>query len=316
MVGIGFTLLLWRLPFNLKLFMKYLPVCPPFLLCALAVVLFTTSCTKDPEPEAPVLKAQYVENVAYGDDARHRMDVYLPEGRDEKTPVVVLLHGGFWTSGGKSDFTAIQQQLSANGIASVNMNYRYVSPTNNYTGLMADVGAALALVKSKASEWGIRSGGYHLAGASAGGYMALLYGYTAKKPDEVRSVVSIAGPVGFSSDLLSGGAATAELLQTVERLVGAPIPTDPMDLNALKYLQASPISHVSSAVPTLIIHGTADELVPFAMAQGMKTALDGANVSNQLVPLEGGKHDFSTNPLHVLAALNALSTWITAQETH
>ncbi len=294
--------------------MKFSTVRSPLLLCGLAAVFFITSCTKDPEPE-PVLEEKKIENAAYGDDARHRMDVYLPEGRDEKTPVVVLLHGGFWTSRDKSDFTVIQQQLMANGIASVNLNYRYVSATNNYTGLMADVGAALAYVKGKASEWGIRDKGFHLAGVSAGAYMALQYGYSERKPDEIRSVVSISGPTGLSTISLAGSATLGPLLTTsISHLVGAPLPTGPTDPIMAMYIQASPDFHLATAIPTLLIHGTADELVPFAMAEDMKAKLDGANVANQMVPLEGGKHDFSANIQHVGIALNALTTWIATQE--
>jgi len=33
-------------------------------------------------------------DVSFGDAAKQKMDVYLPEGKNEQTPVVVLLHGG------------------------------------------------------------------------------------------------------------------------------------------------------------------------------------------------------------------------------
>lgn len=282
---------------------------------SLAVVLFFVSCSKDPEPEAPLLTERMIENVTYGQHQRQRMDIYLPQGRDERTPVVVLLHGGFWIEGDKSSFTAIQQHLLAQGVATVNMNYRYIGPNHDYTGLLADVEQALATVKSNASEWGIKSDGFHLAGNSAGGYMALLYGYTAARSYNIKSVVSIAGPVGISVELLADHASNEALLQPVQWLVGAPIPTNENDPNVLRYQQASPITHIQTAVPTLLIHGTADELVPFASIQAMKAALDGAQVSNQLVALPAGKHDFSANQTLVLAALNAMGDWIAEQES-
>ncbi|HYH14654.1 MAG TPA: hypothetical protein VD794_05530, partial [Flavisolibacter sp.] len=47
-------------------------------------------------------------NVAYGTDSAQRMDIYLPAGRNNTTKVLVLIHGGGWASGDKSEFaTAI-----------------------------------------------------------------------------------------------------------------------------------------------------------------------------------------------------------------
>ena len=82
------------------------------------------------------------------------MNVYLPQGRTTKTPMVLLIHGGFWVEGDKSDFVLVQQQLLTMNIASATINYRYVSPTHDYQGLMEDVGLALTEVRSKAADWG------------------------------------------------------------------------------------------------------------------------------------------------------------------
>lgn len=284
---------------------------------AILIVLFLhvfVSCSKKKDTILPPEKEQTelrIENLAYGDHSRQRMDVFLPKSRTKNTLVILMIHGGFWVEGDKSSFTAIQQQLLGMGYACINLNYRYVSPENNYVGLMDDLGAALALVSDKSKEWGIADQGYHLAGFSAGGHMALLYGYSAKKSGEIASVVSIAGPVGLTADLLSGQAANApQIREALTWLTGAPLPQDEQDPNFMKYQLASPLFHIQGAVPTLMMHGDKDDLVPISQSQSLKTALDSRQVKNKLVVLQGAGHDVSAAPIHMIQIILELTNWL------
>lgn len=276
--------------------------------------LFLLSCNREKDtilPPEETLKEVRIENLAYGDHPRQIMDVYLPKTRTEKTPVLILLHGGFWVEGDKNSFTTIQQQLLGMGYVCINLNYRYVSPENDYNGLMSDIGAALALIRSNAAEWAIADRGFHLAGFSAGGHMALLYGYSAKKAGEIASVVSIAGPVGLTEDLLGGQAVdNPEIRQALEWLTGASFPGSEQDPNFAKYQQASPIYYLQQAVPTLLMHGSADELVPFNQSQTLKSALDARQIKNKLIVLQGAGHDVSVSPIHMIQILLELTNWI------
>ena len=40
-------------------------------------------------------------DVAYGDDAQQKLDVYLPTTSSGRRPAVVWVHGGGWTEGDK-----------------------------------------------------------------------------------------------------------------------------------------------------------------------------------------------------------------------
>ena len=56
---------------------------------------------------------------------------------------------------------------------------------------------------------------------------------------------------------------------------------------------ASPITHVTpDAPPFLLVHGTADWLVPYAQSEQLAAALTAAGADVCLVPVEGAMHIF------------------------
>jgi dipeptidyl aminopeptidase/acylaminoacyl peptidase len=56
---------------------------------------------------------------------------------------------------------------------------------------------------------------------------------------------------------------------------------------------ASPITHVTpDAPPFLLVHGTADWLVPYAQSEQLHAALSAAGVDCRLVSVEGAQHIF------------------------
>ena len=88
-------------------------------------LLFAAACTEKAPAQPSTGETVRLTNVAYGQHARHKMDVALPANRTGQTPVVVLIHGGAWMAGNKEDMKGFQDFLLQNGIASVSINYRY-----------------------------------------------------------------------------------------------------------------------------------------------------------------------------------------------
>ncbi|MCG7854137.1 MAG: prolyl oligopeptidase family serine peptidase, partial [Methanosarcinaceae archaeon] len=57
------------------------------------------------------------------------------------------------------------------------------------------------------------------------------------------------------------------------------------------YTEASPISHVSSSSPpVLLMHGDADKTVPYQQSVMMEKALRAVNVPVKLLSIPGGEH--------------------------
>jgi arylformamidase len=94
-------------------------------------------------------------DLAYGDAARHKLDVYAP--KDAKgAPIILMVHGGGWMMGDKANTSVYLNKgghYLAKGYVFVSMNYRLV-PDVNPVQQAQDVALALRFVQKKAKAWG------------------------------------------------------------------------------------------------------------------------------------------------------------------
>lgn len=236
-----------------------------------------------------------LSNVAYGTDSAQRLDVYLPAGRSpQATPVMVLVHGGGWSGGNKSEFNPYIDDFRRRlpGYAYVNINYRLV----NGSGVLlpqqeADVAAALRFVKDNAGRYGIDAQRVVLLGASAGAHLALLQAY--KHPDTaIRAVVDFFGPTDLVAMAEKPWHPLVPLaLQTV---LGKTYRAAPAD-----YRAASPLAFVRpQCPPTLILQGGADPVVHPEQSRALADSLEAAGVAHELVLYPGARHGWQGATLH------------------
>ena len=138
-----------------------------------------TSCNKSRSADAEnkALTQSDMKNVSYGSDSAQKMDVYLPEGRNnDSTKIIVFIHGGSWSGGDKSEFNeaivALRKQLP--DFAMFNINYRLVryGGVNRFPAQIDDIKAALNFIDNNASDYNINPEKIVLVGASAGAHLA------------------------------------------------------------------------------------------------------------------------------------------------
>jgi acetyl esterase/lipase len=255
----------------------------------LILVLFYISCNKDDAANPVTIPAQTLMNVSYGSDSRQQMDVYLPAARNtDSTKVLIMIHGGGWTTGDKSDFKAFVDTMKARlpKYAVFNINYRLsANSLNVFPAQENDVKAAVEFIHSKASEYLI-SGKYVLIGASAGGHLSMLQGYKYNSPVKVKAVVSFFGPSDLT-DMYNNPAGGNPLLSlALANAVGKTPSQDP----AL-YFNSSPLNFITAgSPPTILLHGGADPLVSSSQSVAVKNKLQNLGVINQYVYYPTGGH--------------------------
>lgn len=147
-----------------------------------------------------------------------------------------------------------------------------------------DVQAALRWVHRNPLGLPIDPGRVGVWGQSAGGHLAALAGLHRSRRTPIHAVVTISGPSDF---LRPGGDLRIDRSSPVTALVGGNVTTHHDQLRA-----ASPVTHVAAgAPPFLIVHGTADETVPYEQAERLHQALLAVGASSRLLPVVGGDHD-------------------------
>lgn len=256
-----------------------------FLITA-SIILFT-SCKKEntgPAP-SPGLTALTMKDVSYGGSPEQKMDIYLPAGRKtDSTKVMVLIHGGGWNTGDKSDFDIYVDTLKKRepSYAIFNLNYRLAIAPNLFPAQELDIKAAVEFIIGRAAEYNI-SQKIVLIGASAGAHLALLQAYKINTPVKVKAVVDFFGPVDLVS--LYNNPPNPLIPPQLFAVTGY-TPTTNLTL----YQQSSPLNFVTTqSPPTIILHGALDVLVSPSQALILKNELQAKGITYEYVvyPDEG-----------------------------
>lgn len=161
------------------------------------------------------------------------------------------------------------------------------SPRYHVAEAVDDVELANRYIHAHAAEWGVDPERLGVTGGSAGGHLSLVLGNTgsdgdpnAEDPllrvsDRLAAVVAYYPPVDLRP-----------LRGPSERFPALEFPEEDAD-------RISPILHVSpDDPPTLLIHGTADELVPIRNSEQAHAAFKQAGVPTEYVVMDGAGHGF------------------------
>jgi acetyl esterase/lipase len=245
--------------------------------CALLIF----SCKKKDEVPAPepVVAALAASDISYGTDAKQKIDIYLPEGRNvEHTKTIVLIHGGGWTEGDKNDMAFGIDSLISRlpGYAIINVNYRlaYNNTTNLFPTQENDIGAAIEFYLGKSTEYKV-SKDLIVLGASAGAHLALLHSYKNDPGKHVKAVIDFFGPADLPA-LWNAG--------PVQQMILVAVTGKSYDQDPVIYAQSSPVEFVTAqSPPTIVLQGGADLLVPPVQATLLTAKLQENGVVNQLV---------------------------------
>jgi acetyl esterase/lipase len=154
-----------------------------------AMLVIVAGC----KPHKPLL-SYTISDIPYGPDKENTMDISLPEGRTGDTPVIILVHGGAWTGGDKSDFSYLREYLSRKGFAAFAINYRLARiKGSGLRNILDDMDYVIAYVKEKSDDWTFSRDVIFITGHSAGGHIALLYSFSRAAEGAIRGVISYCG---------------------------------------------------------------------------------------------------------------------------
>jgi acetyl esterase/lipase len=235
-----------------------------------------------------------------------QLDVWVPPTATP-APLVVWVHGGAFMMGDRRYLPEtlrpdqIFEALLEAGLAVATIDYRHALEAP-FPAQLHDAKAAVRYLRAHADELGISTDRIGAWGESAGGHIAALLGLTAHRPD-LEGAHGVVGP-SSAVDVVVDWYGLADL-ETMPRQdpppqIAALLPEEmrvPPEDHLLRGLEgqtradASPVTHVTpGSPPFLLLHGTADWLVPYGQSQQLAAAMTAAGAPVELVPIEGAGH--------------------------
>ncbi len=189
-----------------------------------------------------------------------QLDLYIPDS-DRPTPAILFIHGGAWSKGKREDMKYYAVYFAKLGYAAATASYR-LSTEAAFPAAVQDVKSAMRWMRANAKQYNIDADRIAASGNSAGGHLSMMLGYSSsdgslegecgnlKFSSKPQAVINFYGPVDLTGeDAVDNGSVVQFMAGRIE------------DVKA-NYQQASPLTHITKdAPPTLIFHGTVDDVV-------------------------------------------------------
>lgn len=221
------------------------------------------------------------------------LDAYLPKAEGPR-PALLVIHGGAWRSGSKSQLGLYCAKFADQGVACFAINYR-LAPKHKFPAQIDDCRTAIRWLLAHAKDYNIDPERIGVIGYSAGGHLAALLGVQGVElekadaegddPKEEKAKV-------FRPCCVVAGGAPCEFRKmpanssAMAFWLGGTRAQQPAN-----YENASPTAFVSKdASPIFFYHGEDDALVDLNSPESMVELLTKAGVETQLHVVKGGGH--------------------------
>ena len=152
------------------------------------------------------------QGIAYGADARQKLDVLVPQDMraNSKVPVVIFFYGGSWKSGSRGDYRFAGEALASKGFVAVVPDYR-LYPEVKFPAFQSDAATVLRWTYDHVTSYGGDRNAIFVMGHSAGAHMGALlaldptYAAAAGVPDgTIKGFIGLAGPYAMVPSRVAG----------------------------------------------------------------------------------------------------------------
>lgn len=200
-----------------------------------------------------------------GETESLKFDVYSPAGDHfRKRPLIVWVHGGGFTFGNDKSqkyIVEMANRFARKGFVCVSIDYRIREKPKENMGAtiseaIADACKAMKFFRKNRKKLGIDPSRIIIAGGSAGGMLAVNYCYN----HEMTTKNDRKGII------------------TLVNLWGSP----GQDVSKLTF--------TAKSIPSFVVHGTADKLVPFSNSEALVSSLKQNHIENEFFIIPGGEH--------------------------
>ena len=233
------------------------------------------------------------------------MDVWKP-AKPNGIGVIFLVSGGFQSGLDKVDskrFGAVVLKPFLDRGQTVFAVSHSAQPKFSVIEIVPDIHRAVRFVRVHARDFGVDPDRIGIMGTSSGGFLALSIATTgkpgdpkAKDPvDRASSRVQAAACFCPGSDLVNYGAGRSVVERDPVKAAAMFGVQDKPKEEQIKILrELSPLAAVTKdTAPTLIIHGDADQAVPYEQSERFVAKLAEQNVPHQLITRKNAGHSWA-----------------------
>jgi len=235
------------------------------------------------------------ETFARPEGVELQLDFYAPPFAKDTTarpPCLIVIHGGGWDSGDRTQLAAWNYRWAMNGYAVAAVSYR-LAPRWIWPAQRDDVLAAITWLKAHADTLGLDPARLILLGRSAGGQIATAVAYGANDP-AIRGVIALYAPhdMPFTWSVSRSDDALNSLKLMTQYFGGAPEGAR----RALFDSASGQTLARAGSPPTLIVHGLSDTLSWYRHSERLDARLQELGVPHYFLRLPWATHGFDFNP--------------------
>lgn len=236
--------------------------------------------------EATKFDFDTTSNIEYGQagDVKLLLDAYVPKGAGP-FPTVLVVHGGAWLSGSKTQLSLYAKALASRGYACFAINYR-LAPKHVFPAQIDDCRTAVKWVRTKGkTDYKVDVNRVGAIGYSAGGHLVALLAATGEKPEKD-------GDVDTRLQAVCAGGAPCDFrdMPATQKALAYWLGGTRAD-KPEAYTNASPMNFVTKDdAPIYFYNGSSDTLVKQNTAQALCDALVALNVDAKIHIVDKGTH--------------------------
>lgn len=241
---------------------------------------------------APAATSVSVRTHTYGSHERHRLDVFAPSSvasasSTVRRPTVVLVHGGSWVKGDKSNMHNAAKQLVAEGYVAIPVNYRYATQAA-WPAQREDLQSAIRYVKRNAGRFHVDTSRIVVLGSSAGAEITASALTQGSGSQYGRGMVLLSGPLDLG--LVATDVSSRSAITLGKRVTEKLLRCSPSDCTRTLFWRSSAAYRHDSRDPASLVITARDEWVSPQNSYRFSAAAREDGVRSDLYVVPGAEH--------------------------
>jgi len=239
-----------------------------------------------------------------------KLDMYRPAAASSSPlPCIVVIHGGAWISGKRSDMAPMCEGLARGGFVAATVSYR-LAPKHKWPAMLDDVQTSVRFLRANAAKYGIDPKRIGAAGASAGGHLALFLGVRDTRDTNPSEYPKFSSRVSVVFDIFGPTDLTQGFPDAIEPLYPLVLGKKRSEA-AAELRDASPIFFLSEkSAPVFILHGETDTIVPISQSRALEAKLKELKVPVQAAYIPNMGHEVNRAIPECSKALDDAFAWL------